>query len=438
VHINGTIYYSLEIQDQSYLFRRMITAEDVTDPDIRSIIEDCGDEYYQWLEEADLEDLPNDLELLVHFNDPYDSEPLGTFMSYQKEVKFQCCPVEYEDSDSESNTVSPSSTSTDASVVVNVFPKQAFWISAESYPMHHTRCYPNLEVAFFAALAYSADAHTSGQSAMGRFNFQECRRLIELFLELKSVSAGPEFAHVANGAVLWHLSRVMHDIDVHFKQRVYASELRAEPLPRPSKILDGLLSCVFFGVHFIYRDRLHRAHPASHASLMDFRAFVRAMLEEWSDANLLATVFVAANVTFITALPGVAKFQRTASLASTLLSLLEIVTGLHHLWRHRIRANGDYDDVHKYFGRKRHGMGWTFSNTTLLASALSVPIASLVWAVLCFMVAASSYCLQSMGTNTGRKVLFGLEIGSFVLAFPATLLFFSDVDTWKERRRSQQ
>jgi hypothetical protein len=102
VHINGTIYYSLEIQDQCHLFRRMITAEDVTDPDIRSIIEDCGDEYHQWLEEADLEDLPDDLELLVHFNDPYDREPLGTFMSYQKEVKFQCCPVEYEDAESDS------------------------------------------------------------------------------------------------------------------------------------------------------------------------------------------------------------------------------------------------------------------------------------------------------------------------------------------------
>lgn len=53
------------------------------------------------------------------------------------------------------------------------------------------------------------------------------------------------------------------------------------------------------------------------------------------------------------------------------------------------------------------------------------------------MIAASSYCLQSMGTNTGRKLLFGLEIGSFVLALPIVLLFFSDTDTWKERWRSQ-
>ena len=41
----------------------------------------------------------------------------------------------------------------------------------------------------------------------------------------------------------------------------------------------------------------------------------------------------------------ITKFQRTASLASTLLSLLEIVIGLYHLWKHRILANADYDDA---------------------------------------------------------------------------------------------
>jgi len=60
---------------------------------------------------------------------------------------------------------------------------------------------------------------------------------------------------------------------------------------------------------------------------------------------------------------------------------------------------------------------------------LSVPIASLVWSVLCFMMAVSAYCLQSMGTGIGRKVLFGLV---FVFAFPFALIFFPD--EWKERK----
>ena len=47
--------------------------------------------------------------------------------------------------------------STDLPVVVEVFPKQSFWIASESYPMHHTHSHRNLEVAFFEALVYSAD-----------------------------------------------------------------------------------------------------------------------------------------------------------------------------------------------------------------------------------------------------------------------------------------
>jgi hypothetical protein len=107
LHINGTIYYSLETQDPSRLFRRIITDEDVTDPDTQAAIEECGDEFDELLEEADLEDLPYDLELLVHFDNPYHREPVGSFMSYQKEVRFSRCSRD--DSDSESVYASSSS-----------------------------------------------------------------------------------------------------------------------------------------------------------------------------------------------------------------------------------------------------------------------------------------------------------------------------------------
>jgi hypothetical protein len=109
LHINGTIYYSLETQDEIHLFHRIITAEDVTDPDmsdIRTAIKDCGHEHNEWLEEADLEDLSYDLELLVRFNDPYRREPIASFLSYQMEVKFRCYPGG--DSDSESGYASSS------------------------------------------------------------------------------------------------------------------------------------------------------------------------------------------------------------------------------------------------------------------------------------------------------------------------------------------
>ena len=43
------------------------------------------------------------------------------------------------------------------------------------------------------------------------------------------------------------------------------------------------------------------------------------------------------------------------------------------------------------------------------------------------MMAVSAYCLENMGKSIGRKVLLGLEIGGFVVAFPVVLLFFSEL-----------
>lgn len=103
---------------------------------------------------------------------------------------------------------------------------------------------------------------------------------------LLAISAEPECENAANGAVVWHLSRVMHDIDIHCKQREYASNLCSEPFIKPSKILDGFLFCMSFGIHIVYRERLYQAHPASHASLADFRTFIQANLEEWSGKAL--------------------------------------------------------------------------------------------------------------------------------------------------------
>lgn len=88
VHINGTIYYSSETQDPSRRKRK------------------CGDEYHEWLEEADLEDLPYDLERLVHSDNPYRRETIGSFMPYQE----VCRPRD--DSGSESVYASSSSVPT--------------------------------------------------------------------------------------------------------------------------------------------------------------------------------------------------------------------------------------------------------------------------------------------------------------------------------------
>jgi hypothetical protein len=105
---------------------------------------------------------------------------------------------------------------------------------------------------------------------------------------------------------------------VHHKQRERATKRRAQPSSMPSKILDGLLSCVSFGMHLIYRERLHRAHPASHASLADFRTFVRAILVEWS--GMAAVISMASEVllTYI-------SYRREFTCTFDLLNLVPLI-----------------------------------------------------------------------------------------------------------------
>ncbi|KAH9060986.1 hypothetical protein EDB87DRAFT_522735 [Lactarius vividus] len=201
LHVNGTIYYSLECRNRGWSIQRMITAENVMDLDTRGIIEDRALEYHQWLEEADLEDLPDDLELVIFFDNPQSKTPIGTFMSHEKEVQFVCYPPE-------DTSVAPSyfvpcleshfcshyfrltssSYDDDPPVVVGVHPKESFWTASISYPMHYARSYPKEEGAFLMALVHSAHEHIAGQGdATGRFNYLEYRRAIDLFLHLKGL-----------------------------------------------------------------------------------------------------------------------------------------------------------------------------------------------------------------------------------------------------------
>ena len=90
----------------------------------------------------------------------------------------------------------------------------------------------------------------------------------------------------AHGAITWHIARIMYDIDLHRKQRESASMSRVQSFTGPSKVLDGLLCCAFFGVHLIYRERLERVHPARRVPLVDFRRFIQEVLLEWSGKSI--------------------------------------------------------------------------------------------------------------------------------------------------------
>jgi hypothetical protein len=125
-------------------------------------------------------------------------------------------------------------------------------------------------------------------------NSKVCDRYLELTIVLivhvppsAAISLDMDCMMAANGAITWHIARIMYDIDLHRKQRESASKSHVQSFSRPSRVLDGLLCCVFFGVHLIYRERLEQVHPARRVSLADFRRFIQEVLLEWSGKSML-------------------------------------------------------------------------------------------------------------------------------------------------------
>ncbi|KAH9177753.1 hypothetical protein EDB89DRAFT_2064711 [Lactarius sanguifluus] len=151
---------------------------------------------------------------------------------------------------------------------------------------------------------------------------------------LAAAPYGHERYHNVLPALVWHISPVMHEIETvreryHYgtkKARLYR-DIAVERRTWRDRLEDVFLFCVLFN--------------------SQGQELIKSLLVEWSDSNLLATVFVScppflmlhtrANVAFL-APPNINALAQTASLVSTLFSILSIVMGVHHAWRHRRRG----------------------------------------------------------------------------------------------------
>ncbi|THG94799.1 hypothetical protein EW026_g6743 [Hermanssonia centrifuga] len=248
---------------------------------------------------------------------------------------------------------------------------EKFWNAINAFPMHLIRVPKDIDVDFLGALSFGA----SGKSTitMLRFRFDKCypaerimewnetsfpftdeqtRRLVQVYRDLKGdLDKGTDVIP----AFCWHISRVMSRIEIARKKSqfgTYDFQLYRNVVPDPVgweiKIADACLFLVLFGAHRTYRMRLQGARVKGEVYLADFRELLNNFLAEWSDSNLLATVFVGANIAFL-AVPDITNTQRTASLASTVFSLLSVASGVHHVWQHRTKLDASYDEAVRAF-----------------------------------------------------------------------------------------
>ncbi|KAI9465737.1 hypothetical protein BJY52DRAFT_1183320 [Lactarius psammicola] len=426
IHLDGSTYY-LHVQN------RLLTPDDVTQPRIRECLWRLLNLVKDTLTKHNLlHKLPPDFEVVAERMDPevpevfyFVSQMSGQVINYTSD-----CPCK-DPSHLRDQCPNPK-------LSLKKAPTTSFWKHLASYPMHIQSLPDSCESDFLKALTHGVNERIlDEQKSMFPYTDEQAQRFMQVYRDLKSSAPyGHERYLSVLPALAWHISRVMLKIETvreryHYgtkKARVYR-DIAVERRTWRDRLEDVLLFCVLFNSHRTYKDRLESTRPKGHVYLPDFRELIKSLLVEWSDSNLLATVFVSANVAFL-ALPNINALAQTASLVSTLFSMLSIVIGVHHVWRHRRRADADDEDASRYLRLRPSGH---HGSLTLLACLLALPLAALLWAILSFTVAVATFCFVS--TNVHTRPLLGTVLGVLLALAVLTLLVFWDA--WREQPTSE-
>jgi len=250
----------------------------------------------------------------------------------------------------------------------DIKPIQDFWQHLEEYPMHHTELPKESELLFISALTWGASERVfDRKDTTFPFTDRQCQRLVQVYEALKDQTIAPKEQMVA--PILWHIARVMVEVEkvrIRYKYGTTDARIyRDVAVPKPTlklRILDTFLMLVLFGAHIMYRKRLQSTRVNGMVYVPDFQGLMQSLVVGWAGehsssirrkgschvslaySNLLATVFVSANVAFL-AVPGIDGVQRTASLASSLFAMTSIVVGVHHVWRHRQKVSAESDEA---------------------------------------------------------------------------------------------
>ncbi|KAH8092501.1 hypothetical protein BXZ70DRAFT_951160 [Cristinia sonorae] len=309
-----------------------------------------------------------------------------------------------------------------------------YWTHIEDYPMHLSQLPPSSSSAFLSAMAYGANEMIM-ENRQSKFPYtdKQIARLTEIYDDLsKTAEKNPAMIPV----LAWHIARTLRRVEsarmwhriAHpsiegfygFKLQYVHEAYRKKAMLR---LGEALLHVVLLGIYTMYWRRLAQVREGPTADLLGFRAMLREFLSEWSDSNLIATVLVGANVTLLS-LSNLSSLQRTISLASTLLSIISIAVGLHHVWSHRTKLNAEIIEVSKYMSHTRDYNDTKDDPTDLIimASFLSVPIASLLWSIATFALAIAAYCVQ--GTDKVGGIWLSTFMGIIVFVGGGLVIVF--------------
>ncbi|KAF8589609.1 hypothetical protein K439DRAFT_323746 [Ramaria rubella] len=253
------------------------------------------------------------------------------------------------------------------------------------------------------------------------FSHTQCQQLLSLFETIKQETTstlGIRACFVSSVlATIWETRQQYHWGEYDAK----SSFIQTGNLEHPTllrRFLEAWIHVLCFGTHGRYLVQLKLAQANGSTYRPDFDKFLEDLLQEWTDSNLLGTVFVSANMAFL-AVGEITKSQQTIVLLSTFFSMASIVSGVHHIWKHRPKTNADADESRRYITR---------ANILFPAMFLSFPLVFLLWSVLTFAVALLDFAF--FHSQVVPRVLIACIVSFILFTTVCMRAFFYNI--WEE------
>jgi len=164
-----------------------------------------------------------------------------------------------------------------------------------------------------------------------------------------------------------------------------------------------------------------------------WRKMADALIQEWTETSLLATVLWTADMAFL-AVNNINTSAQLGSLISTALALASIITAILQIRRHRGRTNAESLDVAFYLIRVERRRTGLFP----LAINYSLPYVLFIWSISWFGAAILLFSIRFWPTITGKSTIFGM-IAAVLIPIGCTYFFawdphFDFMPRWRDIR----
>ncbi|KAF8468648.1 hypothetical protein JB92DRAFT_3059075 [Gautieria morchelliformis] len=288
-----------------------------------------------------------------------------------------------------------------------------YWANKANFPMHQPLPHGAEEEMLAALIYFTTELVMGNTKATSPFTLTQCLEIISLYKALKhETKEGAQFTAEGDERLRWFVTHVMLEIcqaRVKFNYGKVGAATTIEPSRvascRAKRVLDIFLLILCFGGHIRYRKRFRRTHTNAGVHLATFRASVAGTLQEWSDCNLLGTVFITANMLFL--ISDLSQAQQTLVVVSTCCALASVIVGMYLAWQHRPKTEADISQAFDYL---YHATGDP-SGLTFTSVSICLPLVFLLWSIFTFAVAIVHFAYTN---HTGVAFAFMVPVAEII------------------------